>query len=130
MKVLVGFTGSSAAKAALELAKNHAKTYNATVHVMTSLEGGSREKIEKVRKAEEILDAAKDFLEKEGVVNEVHQMVRGLTPGEDIIKYANENEIDHIFVGIEKKSKTQKILLGSTAQYIILKADCPVTTVK
>ncbi len=130
MKVLVGFTGSSAAKAALELAKNHAKTYNATVHVMTSLEGGSREKIEKVRKAEEILDAAKDFLEKEGVVNEIHQMVRGLTPGEDIIRYANENEIDHIFVGIEKKSKTQKILLGSTAQYIILKADCPVTTVK
>ena len=130
MNVLVGYTGSVAAKAALELAKNHAKTYNATVHVMTSLEGGSREKLQEVRKAEEMLNAAKEFLEKEGVPNEIHQTVRGLTPGEDIVKYAKENKIDHIFVGIEKKSKTQKILLGSTAQYIILKADCPVTTVK
>lgn len=130
MNILVGYTGSAAAKAALALAQDHAKTHNATVHVMTSLEGGSREKLQEVQKAEEILDGAKEFLEKENVPNEIHQTVRGLTPGEDIVKYAKENKIDHIFVGIEKKSKTQKILLGSTAQYIILKADCPVTTVK
>ncbi len=38
--------------------------------------------------------------------------------------------LDQIFVGIEKKSRTRKLLLGSTAQYIILKASCPVITVK
>ena len=130
MKFLVGYTGSDAAKAALALAKDQAKTYNARIHVMTSLEGGTREKLEEVRKAEEMLQEAKAFLDTEGVENETHQTVRGLTPGEDIVKYADENQIDHIFVGIEKKSKTQKILLGSTAQYIILKAACPVTTVK
>jgi nucleotide-binding universal stress UspA family protein len=35
-----------------------------------------------------------------------------------------------MFVGIEKRSRTQKLLLGSTAQFIILKAKCPVVTVK
>ena len=130
MNILVGYTGSKAAKAALELAKDFAKTYNATVHVMTSLEGGSKEKLKEVRHAEEILEFAKDFLDNEGIPCEVHQTVRGLTPGEDIVKYADDNDIKHIFVGIEKKSKTQKILLGSTAQYIILKAGCPVTTTK
>jgi nucleotide-binding universal stress UspA family protein len=53
-----------------------------------------------------------------------------LSPGEDIVKFAEDNAIDFIFVGIEKKSRAQKILLGSTAQYIILKAGCPVVTVK
>jgi nucleotide-binding universal stress UspA family protein len=53
-----------------------------------------------------------------------------MTPGEDLVRFAVENDIDLIFVGIKKKSKAQKIILGSTAQYIILKAPCPVTTVK
>jgi nucleotide-binding universal stress UspA family protein len=35
-----------------------------------------------------------------------------------------------MFVGIEKKSKTRKMLLGSTAQYVILKSPCPVVTAK
>ena len=35
-----------------------------------------------------------------------------------------------IFLGIRKKSKVQKAILGSTAQHIILKAACPVTTIR
>lgn len=53
-----------------------------------------------------------------------------MTPGEDLVKFAKDKAVDHIFSGVEKKSKTQKILLGSTAQYLILKAPCPVTTTK
>ena len=51
-------------------------------------------------------------------------------PGEDIVLFAQENDIDHIYVGIHKKSRTSKLILGSTAQYIILKANCPVISVK
>jgi nucleotide-binding universal stress UspA family protein len=69
-------------------------------------------------------------MDQDGIRCETEQLVRGLTPGEDLVQFAEENEIDHIFVGIEKKSKTRKMLLGSTAQYIILKAPCPVTSVK
>ncbi len=129
MKILVGYNGSEVAKAALAQAKSYAKTFDAIVHVVTSLEGGSGETIEEISAAAENLKYAQDFLERDGIRCKTEQLVRGLMPGEDLVKYANENEIDHLFVGIEKKSKTRKMLLGSTAQYVILKAPCPVTSV-
>ena len=130
MKILVGYNGSEVAKSALSQAKSYAKKYDAFVHVVTSSEGGIGEKIEEISAATENLKFAQDFLEKDGVRCKAEQLVRGLTPGEDLVKFATENEIDHLFVGIEKKSKTHKMLLGSTAQYVILKAPCPVTSVK
>ena len=130
MKILVGYNGSAVAKSALAQARSYAKTFDAFVHVVTSLEGGSGEKIEEINAAAENLKFAQGFLEKDGIRCKTEQLVRGLTPGEDLVKFAHENKIDHLFVGIEKKSKTRKMLLGSTAQYVILQAPCPVTSVK
>ena len=130
MKIMVGYNGSEVSKAALSQAKSYAKMYDALVYVVVSLEGGVGEKIEEISEAADNLKFAQDFLERDGIRCKTEQLVRGLMPGEDLVKYANENEIDHLFVGIEKKSKTRKMLLGSTAQYVILKAPCPVTSVK
>ena len=130
MKFLVGYNGSVEARAALSLARDFAKIFNAKVFVMASMEGGTGEKIEDINQAEENLRKAKEFIVEQGVECETHQLARGLTPGEDLVKFAEENQIDQIFVGIEKKSKTSKLLLGSTAQYVILKAPCPVITFK
>jgi nucleotide-binding universal stress UspA family protein len=130
MKILVGYNGSEVAKSALSQAKSYAKAYHALVYVVISLEGGVGEKIEEINEAAENLKFAQDFLETDGIRCKTEQLVRGLTPGEDLVKFAKENEIDHLFVGIEKKSKTRKMLLGSTAQYVILQAPCPVTSVK
>ena len=130
MKIMVGYNGSEVAKSALSQAKSYAKTFDALVHVVTSLEGGSGEKIKEISEAAENLKFAQDFMDQDGIQCETEQLVRGLTPGEDLVQFAEENEIDHIFVGIVKKSKTRKMLLGSTAQYVILKAPCPVTSVK
>jgi nucleotide-binding universal stress UspA family protein len=130
MKFLVGYNGSDESKAALSLAGDFAKTFNAKVFVLASMEGGAGEKIEDINQAEENLREAEEFLEEQGVECETHQLARGFTPGEDLVKFAEENRIDQIYVGIEKKSKTSKLLLGSTAQYVILKARCPVITVK
>jgi len=130
MKFLVGYNGSKSAQAALALARDFAKVFQATVYVVASMEGGSSEKIEDIAKAREDLEYADNFLKQENIDCEVREMVRGLSPGEDLIKFARDNDIDQIFVGIEKKTRTRKILLGSTAQYVILKAPCPVISVK
>ena len=130
MNILVGYNASYVAKSALELARKHAKAFDAKVYVMISSEGGPREKLEEVSLARKELESAKEFIEKEGIECEVVQMARGLSPGEDLVRFTKEKSIDHLYVGIEKKSKTQKLLLGSTAQFVILKANCPVTTVK
>ena len=130
MKFLVGYNGSAEAKTALLLAGDFAKIFNAKVFVMASMEGGAGEKLEDINRAEHNLREAKEIFGELGVECETHQMARGLAPGEDLVKFAEENQIDQIYVGIEKKSKTSKLLLGSTAQYVILKAPCPVITAK
>jgi nucleotide-binding universal stress UspA family protein len=130
MKFLVGFDGTQSSDRALALAAEQAKSMDALVYVVTSMSGGEKESWEDIGKAEENLQAAKDLLLKEHIQCETIQLARGLSPGEDLVKFAEENSIDIIFLGIKKKSRTRKILLGSTAQFIILKGPCPVTTTK
>lgn len=129
MRFLVGYNGTDVSKAALSLARTYAEVFKAKVYIMTSMGGGAHESVEAIRKTEDELESAAEFLREKGIECETHQLARGLSPGEDLISFAQENDIDQIFVGVRKKSKTQKIILGSTAQYIVLKAPCPVVTV-
>ena len=130
MKFLVSYAGTRESEAALELAKSHARIFGAKLMVVSSSEGGKGEKPEDIAKIKLDLDRVEKEAASEGIDCEVEQLARGLTPGEDIVLYADENEIDQIYVGIRKKSRTSKLILGSTAQFIILKATCPVTSVK
>ena len=130
MKFLVAYNGSAESRSALDLATENAKRDGAQILVVSSSEGGKSETPEDVAKITEELQDIKKSLQEAGVDCEMEQLARGLSPGEDVILYADENRVDHIYVGIQKKSKTRKLLLGSTAQYIILKANCPVTSVK
>jgi nucleotide-binding universal stress UspA family protein len=57
-------------------------------------------------------------------------LVRGLRPGEDLVQFAKENGIDEIIIGVRRRSKVGKLVFGSTAQYVILNAPCPVVSVK
>jgi nucleotide-binding universal stress UspA family protein len=130
MNILVAYNGSVVADNALLLAKKHAKAFDAKVYVMTSMKGGLDEKTEDIEKAENDLKYAQSVLEEEDISCEVSQIVRGLDPGEDIVRFGEENEIDVIIIGIEKKSKVGKFVFGSTAQHVILEAQCPVVSVK
>ncbi len=129
MKFLVGYTGSDISKAVLSLARDYAEKLGAQVIVVTSMSGGKSEKPEEIGKATENLAFAEKFFREKNIICDTHQLARGMTPGEDMVRFAIENDVDQIFVGIEKKSRTQKLILGSNAQYIILKAPCPVVSV-
>ena len=130
MKILVGYDGTSSAKEALNLAKTHAKTFGATVDVVTSMEKGTEGHREEIEQAERGLQWAKTLFEESDIACTTHLLIRGLTPGEDIVEFAEENKVDEIIVGVKRRSKVGKLLMGSTAQYVILKADCPVVSVK
>jgi nucleotide-binding universal stress UspA family protein len=130
MKLLVGYDGSNSAKAALELACSHAKAFNAGIEIVTSLEGGSVIEAIEIEHANEDLEYARALVEKQDVPVNTHLLVRGMRPGEDIVAFASEKDIDTIFIGIRRRSKVGKLLFGSNAQYIILKAPCPVMTIR
>lgn len=130
MKILVAYKDTKEGQLALELAKTHSRYFDAEILLVSSSEGGKGEDPEEISKMSIRLEEIKTALIQEGIPCEVTQLARGLSPGEDIVFYADENQVDMIYVGIQKKSRTSKLLLGSTAQYIILKASCPVISVK
>lgn len=130
MRIMVCYDGSNASKEALMLARKHAKAFNAKVDVVTSMLKGTQYQLVEIEKEEHDLDYAKTLFEKDGIACETHLLIRGLTPGEDMIQFARENNIDEIIIGVTRKSKVGKFLLGSTAQYVVLEAECPVVTIK
>jgi len=130
MKILVGYDGSKASKYALQLAKDHAKVLDASIDVVTSMVKANENQYEDVRQAELGLEYTKAMLEGEGIECETHLLIKGFSPGEDLVEFAEENQIDEIFVGVRRRSKVGKLLMGSTAQHVILNAPCPVVTVK
>jgi nucleotide-binding universal stress UspA family protein len=130
MNILVGYDGSKVANDALDLAKQHAKAFDGKVHIVTSMEGGPEVPREDFEKAEDGLKYAKNIIRRDDIPCEAHLSVRGLEPGEDLVRYAEEHQIDQIIVGVRRRSKVGKLVFGSTAQYVILEAPCPVLSVK
>ena len=130
MNILVGYDGSKVAADALELAKKYARAFDAKVFIVTSMVGGPEVAREDFEKAEKELEFAKTDFKKAEIPCEARLSVRGLEPGEDLVQFAEENKIDQIIVGIRRRSKVQKLVFGSNAQYVILEAPCPVLSVK
>ena len=130
MKILVGYDGSRVAEDALKLAQEHARAFEAYIHIVTSLQQSHELGKEDIEKAEGKLDHLKLNFDFDKIASETHASVTYLTPGEDLVQFAKENDIDIIFIGVRKRSKVGKLVFGSTAQYVILEAPCPVATVK
>ena len=130
MKILVCYRGSDVGKDLINLAAQHAKAFSADIQLVTSLPGGDKTTKEQVIEAEQALDKAKNTLAEQGIETEAHLLIRGKTPGEDILTFAQENNSSEILIGVKSRSKVGKILFGSTAQFVILKATCPVVSVK
>ena len=130
MKIMVGYDQSNVAKEALELAKKHAKAFDAKVYVVRSLVQSREMKLEDIQKAEQELGNIRRTYRDEGIACETEAIVSSISPGEDLVQFAQDNEIDEIVIGVRRRSKVGKLLFGSNAQYIILMAQCPVVTVK
>jgi nucleotide-binding universal stress UspA family protein len=130
MKILVGYDGSNQSKDALDLAKKHALAFAAEVYIVTSLVGEKQTTPQEVEQAEEGLEYARKYLSESGVIVETHLLIRGVSPGEDLVQFAKDKEIDEIIVGVKKVSPVGKLIFGSNARHVILNAPCPVVSVR
>lgn len=130
MNILVAYNGTKEAKEAVRLAVRHAKAFNARIILAYSMVGGPEIPRKEFEHAEKELQTQEILLKEEGLACETLLSVRGLETGEDIVKLAEEKQAEEIIIGIQRKSKVGKLLFGSTAQYIILNASCPVVTTR
>jgi len=133
MKILVGYDGSNTAKDAVELAKTHAKVFDAKVFVVSCVVQSHEVKtqdMDKMEEADRELNDVKSRFRAESIACDSHLLVHDTSPGEGLVDFARDNGIDVVFIGVRRRSKVGKLLFGSTAQYVILEAPCPVVTVK
>jgi len=130
MKIMVGYRGKETEKNLLDRAVKQAKAFDGMILLVTSMRGGEEVELKEFTKAEEVLNKAKDYCEKQGVKTETRLLVRGYSSGEDLVLFSKEKMADEIMIGVRSRSKVGKLVFGSTAQTIILGADCPVLSVK
>ena len=131
MKFLVCYDETNEAKKALKVAREHAKIWKAELEVVYTITRVEPLKHSKVKKIEEKMEGeVKQILTEDDPPYEVQLLLTDLTSGEQLVKFAEDQKMDQIFIGIVKKSKVEKLLFGSTAQYVILHAPCPVVTVQ
>jgi nucleotide-binding universal stress UspA family protein len=115
----------------LDVAKEHARAFKAEkVYVVACLEGFPQDQVKHMRETEKILAEAKEALEKEGLPVETQMLTKSLSAGEGLVDFAKENNVNEVIIGVVRTSKVGKLLFGSTAQFVILNAPCPVQTVK
>lgn len=135
MKILVFCKNTEGNKKALEVAVEQAKAFDTSVALVSCIADKSEvptEITEEItEKAEKILqEHAEKVFKPAGIDCTIEVIVTTASFGEEIVQYAEKNDIDTIIMSIQKRSKVGKVFFGSTSQYVILEAPCKVLTVK
>ncbi|KQX61969.1 universal stress protein [Angustibacter sp. Root456] len=79
---------------------------------------------------EQELDAVVEQLTSAGVSARLEALPAGTDPAQGIIEVAEATRADVVVVGLRRRSPVGKLLLGSTAQALLLGLECPVLAVK
>ena len=131
MKILVGYDGSNEARDALKLARKHAKTFDAKIVVAYSVTRHHPLDHSLIQAVEEELESEiRNQFSGNNTSYETRLLVSSRSTGNSLVWFAELEKIDEIIVGVRRRSKVSKLLMGSTAQYVVLNASCPVVTIK
>jgi nucleotide-binding universal stress UspA family protein len=135
-KILLAYDGSASSMAALEFALDLARRYGARLDVLGVVRppefGDDVETEAWVERSQQqlrnIMQPVKARAAREGVPYEVEIAVGH--PAEQIVRYAEGHDIDHIVVGHRGHTLFDRWLIGSVARQVIAYANCAVTVVR
>ncbi len=129
MKILIAYDKNTSTSKVMDEAFLRAKKFGASVSLVRTCSSDTKQ-LEINQLDSRLNELGREVFEKNGIEYETHILIRGLAPGEDIVKFAKECKVDEIIIGVKKRSKVGKLVFGSTAQFVILEAHCPVLSVK
>lgn len=130
MTIVIGFVPTAQGHAALDRAIVEARRDGGQKLIVVNasrsdpLEGDSAiaapEKLEQIRRQLDFADVDYD----------IRQPLRGRDPADEIVQTATDLGASLIVIGLRKRSPVGKMIFGSTAQAVLLDAECPVLAVK
>lgn len=146
-KILVGWDGSDQARKALKHAFGMAKrrglskiTVAYAVKKESELIGSLLDsyKLEipegleelKHSKQRNLLKEAEEIGDQENIEIEARLLKSMNGPAASIVKFAEENDFDHVVIGFRGETGISRILLGTVAEKIVRRAHCSVTVVR
>ena len=130
MGIMVAYDGSEASKDALSLAKAHARAFDDEIEVVRAEERSADLDYDNINRLEQTLDnEIKTLMNGDNIQFTTTLLVSSSTAGEEIVRHLAVKNSREICIGVRRRSKVGKLLFGSTAQYVILNAPCPVVTI-
>jgi nucleotide-binding universal stress UspA family protein len=127
-QVLVGYIPSPEGVAALDYAVAYAEQNGARLMVVNTGKDGDYAHPQ-FATAEDI-DTIDDLLSSKSVEHTIVRPTDGKPAAAALLDEAVKAGADVIVIGVRRRSPVGKLLAGSTAQAVILGADCPVIAVK
>ncbi|WP_426564461.1 universal stress protein [Angustibacter sp. McL0619] len=127
-RIVVGYIPSPQGIAAFERAKRESLLRSAPLVVVNTGHHGNYS--DAAFATAEDLDAIDTELTSAGIEHDVQQPTAGRDAAEEILRVAAEQHATLIVIGIRYRTQVGKLLLGSTAQAVLLEATCPVLAVK
>jgi nucleotide-binding universal stress UspA family protein len=128
MSVIVGYLPNPEGEAALEAAISESVLRRLPLVVLNTSRGEAH--IDDHLASEEVVGKVKDRLAAEGVDHEFLQFARGKDAADEMLELIAERNPTLVVIGVRRRSPVGKLFLGSTAQRILLGADCHVLAVK
>lgn len=128
MSVVVGYVPTPEGEVAIEHAVAEARARDARLVVVNTSRGDAL--VDQRYAQREQLDSLEERLEQSGVEHTLVHSITGHDAAEEILAAARDHHADLIVLGLRRRSPVGKLLMGSTAQRVLLDASCPVLSVK
>jgi nucleotide-binding universal stress UspA family protein len=126
--VVVGFVPTPQGRAALSEASRVAQESGAHLVVVNTSRAAAP--VDDHLATDGDLDEVRRALDAAGVAHTVEHPVGGGDVADELLAAAERHAARLVVIGLRRRSPVGKLLLGSTAQRVLLQADCPVLAVK
>lgn len=138
MTILIAYDGSEPAQKAVDHAIAEHADKDVILLRVVEVAGGATSagfniikemlKERQEKGAVEVPSRVKDKLDEADVEFEVETVFGD--PAEEIVEFAEENDIEQILIGNHGRSSVSRVLLGSVAEKVVRRAPMPVTVVR
>ena len=128
MNILVGYIPTPEGIAAVDWAIAEAQEHRASLFVLNTGKDGNYADPQFATAHD--IDALDAQLGQAGLEHTIVRPTDGVSAADSLLSTAATVDADLIVIGIRRRSPVGKLITGSTAQAVLLAADCPVVGVK